>query len=1197
MYRQFGGSALLLLLATSAITYVSGTAGRGSSYHAATKQTNQQAEQTVAGADAHKCYVFQLLRRYNGFIEQGPQAAQSSTAQNPSADALACAQPSLPEGTPAGMDTVHSQVILATVPDPLQSSEDLEFDRDIEALLEAASTAGYDFELMVSPWRVTDLDQPKGLKEARDTDFYRRIYGDEPGAMLFRRRAEGQQTSKEDLLLMILVPESPTYGLNLHAAREAMSALPALRAAGFHTSVKDKDESTVRWIGPNYSASAPELKRFKDIEYPSIPFDVLSGSITTDGANKLLSAINGGSQHLVSLSEPDGEAIRTLLASRILGEEGTVAVLQEDETAYGGEHFSAGGGNADQPIRYFSFPRGISHVRGVYGNSLKTFHVTQTQDNESKSSDSDSSLNFQDELQQPLDSVPEFASQSPSSNESVLSAIAASIKHIHTHALVILTSDPLDQLFLARYFRQQCPDTQIVLFNAERLLTHLHGDFNLDGTLVLTRFPLFQNSYLQTPFTGQPRHAVTFANSREESIFLAALMQIKSWRDAPVQAPFSGKQYGLAPWIGVAAGGDFWPVAYLGEGRKISHKINLNQSLLLTDTPPEQLPVLWTLVLFALLLLATMHFVFYILAVPFRKRFHKSGSQGIQRAVNHRVLTFYLIANEDAPESITTGQCWWLWNVTIQFVLLLCYFLLPAALYEARILGISSIGAGLLSFTWQMTMFLCATLFVLCLQVALLVMLFLFLLRRLLENVTNRRNWVECLMLPAVSLLWMMVVLRFFCGQLVDRPTSFSFADRCLHLSSGACPILPLLLLSCGFLLAAVVNLNALGLAVNRNPGLPAIFQNTVDMNCWQDKVTKYIECWYGLPGLDNYLLTLTILLGCLLLHPRHLFSTFDVSSVSWLYTFSFVMAIWTILWLWVRFMRVWGALRFGLDFLEGSPLRFAFSRLPNIFSVDPIWSYAGLRRFIVLPMRWQEYLRVAPLADKTAEMAASSQALKDILHQMGNAQWVSGIAYNDFSQSLNDYALKLAGLDAIETSWRRGGPDCALIEKKDASQKEENKCPQSRSDIPSPCGTVFDKDDCCVEIGNEFIAVRIAAYIRYITLHMKNLMTFMSLGFLFTLLAAISYPFNRPQVIAWSATLLLAALLFSVATVLAQMDRDAILSRLSNSSPGKLDYVTLLKNMATVGGLPLITLLSTLFPVIGKFLFSWAGPVFENLH
>jgi hypothetical protein len=85
--------------------------------------------------------------------------------------------------------------------------------------------------------------------------------------------------------------------------------------------------------------------------------------------------------------------------------------------------------------------------------------------------------------------------------------------------------------------------------------------------------------------------------------------------------------------------------------------------------------------------------------------------------------------------------------------------------------------------------------------------------------------------------------------------------------------------------------------------------------------------------------------------------------------------------------------------------------------------------------------------------------------------------------------------------------------------------------------------------------------------------------------------------VIAWLATLLLAALLFSLGTVLAQMDRDAILSRLSNTTPGKFHYGSFLKHMLAVGGLPLITVLATLFPAIGNLLFSWAGPVLENLH
>jgi hypothetical protein len=226
----------------------------------------------------------------------------------------------------------------------------------------------------------------------------------------------------------------------------------------------------------------------------------------------------------------------------------------------------------------------------------------------------------------------------------------------------------------------------------------------------------------------------------------------------------------------------------------------------------------------------------------------------------------------------------------------------------------------------------------------------------------------------------------------------------------------------------------------------------------------------------------------------------------------------------------------------------------------------------------------------------------------MGNSQWIGSLSYTDFSQKQNDYAEALAKTNSIQTVWQRGGPDCdsgnALAKKEDSSEKEPSSskatgsaCPQYRADVPLPCGTKFDENNCFVEIGDEFIAMRVAAYIRYITLHMKNLMMFMSLGFLFTLLAAISYPFNKPQVIAWLATLLLAALLFSVGTILAQMDRDAILSRLGNSASGKFHYAPFLKHMLAVGGLPLITLLSTLFPAIGSFLFSWAGPVLENLH
>ena len=87
------------------------------------------------------------------------------------------------------------------------------------------------------------------------------------------------------------------------------------------------------------------------------------------------------------------------------------------------------------------------------------------------------------------------------------------------------------------------------------------------------------------------------------------------------------------------------------------------------------------------------------------------------------------------------------------------------------------------------------------------------------------------------------------------------------------------------------------------------------------------------------------------------------------------------------------------------------------------------------------------------------------------------------------------------------------------------------------------------------------------------------------------------PQIISWCATFILAALLLTFGIVLAQMDCDAILSRMSNSKPGQIRYMTFPKQMITVGGLPLITVLATLFPAVGKFLFSWAAPILESLH
>ncbi len=1231
MYRQFSGSALLLLLITSAISHVAGPnhgtvavrAGSGG-------QSSSAVEASAVQADEHKCYIFEALRRYVGVLERSGN--DNGSEEPASASPLVCSPSKFASIFPSGIpqaDLNDSQVLIATVPDPLQSTEALQFDRDIAALQEAASTAGYDFQRMTTPWQVSDLAEPKDLKDAREVERYRERFGDEPGAMLFRKRTRPDKVRLENpdsLLLLVLVPESPIYGLNLAAGREALGAINVLLSHGFRTTQTEETEgvSRIRWIGPNYSASAPSLRTLEQESQSHVLFDVLSGTVSTNSANAFLTRLNQDGKALpaprdkkATLTELDQDSLCWFLGQTLrpgMHTDEPVVVLQEDETAYGGNISDpTAPTNPCSPltnlVRRFTFPRGISHVRRVFGSTLKNAAPSQQQD-ESSTSNSNITLSFRDELEDPIDSVPEFAPQSPVSNESALAAIATSIKHLHARAIVIRTSDPMDQIFLARYFRQECPDSRLVLFNAERLFTRLKGDFDLDGTLVVSRFPLFQNAYLQTPFRGESRHSLTFTNSREEAIFLAALLQIKAGHLPIFQTPYAHQRYAMAPWIGVASGGEFWPVAYLGKDLATEELKPSDNVLLLTDTPPERIPVLWTLVTLAVLAIAIIHFLLFLAALPLHATLKHSEKAWARRIALHKMLGFYLMPVSASCEQsrLFTGQCWWLLNVSTQFVLMLAYLLFPVIAYQSRVQNITSVVGAIRYFPIQTTFFAGFTLVVLMLQFCMAGTLFLLLSKRCAQLGKGFFIRFEGVLLPCVSFLWVATALTLFCLQLADRQTGFAFASRCLHLTSGACPILPLLLVSLGFMIAAVVNLNALSMAITRNPGLPLIHWPYLDLASWQIKLTGFTELWYGLPGADGELLFGVVILACFLLHPQRLFATFDTPYIGWLYTFNFVFSIWTVLWLWVRFTRIWGVLRSGLDCLEGSPLRFAFSRLPGIFSVDPIWSYSGLRRVVTLPMRWFEYLRVAPpVADeKEPILDENLHELRAILQEMRDAQWLDNKTYTNFSHKQNEYAIKLSEVAAIRVSWERGGPDCSVtgsackVEKSEEGEGKESAssgCPQSRADLPSPCGTVFGQDNCLVELGNEFIAMRIAAYVRYVTLQMKNLMTFMSLGFLLTLLASISYPFDRPQIIAWSATLTLAALLFTVGTVLAQMDRDGILSRMSNSTPGQVRYMAFVKHMLAVGGLPIVTVLATLFPAIGSYLFSWAAPILESLH
>jgi hypothetical protein len=115
--------------------------------------------------------------------------------------------------------------------------------------------------------------------------------------------------------------------------------------------------------------------------------------------------------------------------------------------------------------------------------------------------------------------------------------------------------------------------------------------------------------------------------------------------------------------------------------------------------------------------------------------------------------------------------------------------------------------------------------------------------------------------------------------------------------------------------------------------------------------------------------------------------------------------------------------------------------------------------------------------------------------------------------------------------------------------------------------------------------------------LQLRNLLTFMMLGFVFLALSLGSYPFGAPQLLSWTLVGCLVVSGIPVVSVFLAMERDPTLSRISNTKAGQVDKTNFLLRVTSFGILPLLTVLASHFPSIGQYVFSWVQPVVKSIH
>ena len=132
--------------------------------------------------------------------------------------------------------------------------------------------------------------------------------------------------------------------------------------------------------------------------------------------------------------------------------------------------------------------------------------------------------------------------------------------------------------------------------------------------------------------------------------------------------------------------------------------------------------------------------------------------------------------------------------------------------------------------------------------------------------------------------------------------------------------------------------------------------------------------------------------------------------------------------------------------------------------------------------------------------------------------------------------------------------------------------------------------------LAETFVALHYAPFLIYGVRQIRNLMVFLSAGFVLLVVSMNSYSHQSPQFIGRLLLVLFTLIGAVMLTCLTGMERDPILSRIAGTTPGQLNLASYLKVIG-YGALPVLGLLASQFPSISNFLYSWIAPTLQSVH
>lgn len=1201
-----GSLALIAILIVGGLTKLlvpptqpapgAGQTGTPTTTKAATQQEPLDLEKAQNSVEWYPSQLREKIRDFFG-VEDGPELDAAEGANKPGTtpnqkdakDVNPVAQICeslknwcVPQKNPPGI-----QFVIATVPDPVHTHLGLLFDRSIDAIQQGATGQGYLFDRAIMPWQYFVA---RDTEETDEDRLVRRVRESYPGLMIFRSQPPNLP------LFVFVVGETPTAGINRQQFHRAVELIHEIREGKNDVSPPVAFDFGV--LGPSFSGSLFSLKQILGQYLGNLPpaskdaireipvyTTVMDAGAIQDFTN------NPVSQVRLAVFEKDGksELDALLQFTRDLNyHDEAITVLNEDDTAYGvGGSFKldAAVPKPDAPkYKTLYFPRGISQFRSAYSKDLQTQEQTtdpnQTQrrnlrlDLEVTGSDDDNV-------------APYTPAQTALSQESIMLEIVRELRHYDAKFILIRATDHLDELFLARYLSSQYPDARLVVPTPDLLFAREEGG-DVDGTLGLNTYPV-SPAYLNQlcPSPGGSR-GLSFPASGSVALYNAtfALLGEMSKTGGTATFAFDQQPCRLSPnfWLTIVSRNSFHPIQVLDS----KSALNFPKSDGVRDEERRQrsgrIQMPWAILCVLFLGVLSFH------AWGLWKR-DALGYWGTVKPLAD-------------PENSRKAMAWILWLGALVLVAILTVLISSVTVipnpwhFSGTLFLVFLLGIAWLLFVGYVTRDFCMV----------------------------RDKPILALSFCLLSIGFMTAGVAF---AIVNTSQMVLWEQRALDLGSQVSPATPVILLLAALYVWFWYSLKAESQIDWRRPRLPHDFESTAE------DIRKVIPSFSPLRWLHvsaGGVVGLIVLRACMegvrYLPIRSLEGFFYDLIYSLLFASAMYLLIATLLRTWA----VWSHLKLLFLALDRPGVMQALDRLKG-FEWEAIWNPLDSMQAVAARMYRRGLQVVTRLDDSLGEPPAN--AVKDLKNQCRAVSTCLEDVFKLWGQLKNpqpkpgeiipppdkiiapvvEMQTKLAQLtstlmkDHLEKSWKTlpaddqidsssgKPPDLPETKKIHAEVKADDSwraiihadMGDGEPQAPNPSGLSAKS----TQLAEELVACVFATFITMVLMRIRSLVFCAVVIYTAIVFSSASYPF---QPAANLRTLALILFLFGggvIGYVYEEMHSDMTLRRMTSTDPNKTDWAFWLKVMYA-GLLPLLGLLSTLFPQIGHFLYTIAAPILQ---